>query len=430
MDYITRQAPVGLLLVLCVCSNTQAVELSAILSTEVEYNNNIGLSTTDTVEEVDQILALDLGFFEERKNFQVDASVRLDKEYYYSGTYPDRTSFRTGFGLFNFDLVESFLNWQSSFTRTEVLTDTADTYTPDLREYRNIFRTGPAISYIVSPAARLSLSANYINVENSDEDASDSERMDSNLVYTHTLNSITELTLNGQYGESIDADENDEYANANINAGFIRQFSRGELIFRYGRTELIPENADRAGGNFFDIQMTREQMMRHDISLQYQQDISETSIGFINDEQGNVLASDPLRSASTNDIVKRKRLFFSAERVIESYSYIAGVFLEEENYVSQKSDEKSRGVNFRVDRQISQGFTSGFEYTFRVNDFSDRPLVGKDNTSTYQLDSQYDLSEDFSVNSFIRFAARANGRNSVREYEVFSTGFSLSWALF
>lgn len=406
------------------------MELSAVAATSAEYSDNIGRTPANTNEDIVHRLGLDLGVNERRAHFETDVNFTLEHEHYYNHTFADETSLTTGFGLFNIDLIESFLNWNTSFTRTEVLSDTAATDTPDNREHRDVFRSGPLVSYQPSRTSRFDLAANYISVENSDENVSDSERADGRFSYFHAFNSVTDFTINSTYGETIDPDEGNDYTNININAGFVRRFTNGELQFNAGRTALKPRGSASTRGNFFDISLSREQVFSHDIAIQYHEDISDTSIGFITDEQGSENDDVSLRSTTGNDTVKRKRVSMSVSRVMGDISYSANAFWQQQRFIVQQSDENSQGLVIAGNQQISPGLSAGFEYTYRLHDFVDRPSIGKDKTNGYRLSSQYELSRSFSANGFINFSARSNSKHDSREYEALTLGLGLNWVLY
>jgi hypothetical protein len=425
---MNRYLPLKTLFLICAIPCANAIELTGNIFTNTEYSTNSTLVSTLTEEDISQIVGLSLNVLENRKSVQASANFRIENERYYNNSFSDQTSLTAGFGLFNLDLVESFLNWQTSFTRTELLTNATDTNTPDNREYRNILRTGPTISYQLSRASLLGLNLNYVNVENSDETASDSERADGNLNFKYLYNSMTDMSVNSKYEKVIDGDGADEYESIRLSWGLLRRFSQGEFIFNFGRTRLKPDNQSSAiESNYFDIQLNRKQMFRHDLSLTYLEDISDASIGFESDEQQEGLEDSIQRSVSGNDIVKRKRLEVSADRVLGNIHYTINGFWEDESYEVQQADEKSVGISLNISHRLSQKLTSDFGYIYQTNDFVDRADIGKDKESTYRIGSSYSFTADLTASSFMRFASRQNERNMVREYGEFAIGFGVVW---
>jgi len=412
----------------CLVSWANAIELNGNVSTETEYSNNSNLVSTKKLDEVSQLVGLDFNVLENRRDVQANADFRIESKRYFKNTFSDQTSLTAGFGLFNVNLIDSFLNWQTSFTRTEVLSDTTDTNTPDNREYRNILRTGPSISYQISRSSFMGYTLNYVSVENSGETASDSQRVNSNLNYKYLFNTVTDFSISGQYENVIDSEENEKYENISFSLGLIRRFSLGDAQFNYGRTRLSPKRGDATEGNYFDFKLNRKKLFWHDISLTYLEDISDTSIGFESDEQGAETGSGVQRSVSTNDVVKRRRLELEVNRVLGSLSYAIKGFWENQTFVIQENDEKSLGLSVGLSNQWTQNLVTEFDYIFQIDDFIDRPEVGKDRVSTYELGCRYNIVTNFSVSSFVRFSSLYNHQNMTREYEEFASGFGFVWS--
>ena len=109
------------ILVLGFCSPlVGAVELTASIYSNVEYTNNVDLVSTGTKDDVTQTLGMNVLLKENRKRFNADASFNLEEEHYYNDTFSNQTSFTSGFGILNFDIVEDFLNWRSSLSHIHI----------------------------------------------------------------------------------------------------------------------------------------------------------------------------------------------------------------------------------------------------------------------------------------------------------------------
>ena len=414
-------------------TDVSALELTADMYTTAEYSNNVALSSTATDEDITQAVGLNVLLKENRKRFNADASFNLEEEHYYNNTFSDQTSLTTGFGIFNFDIVENFLDWRTSFTRTEVLRNASESDTPDNREQRNIFRTGPSITYRVSRESILKASSNYTLVENSDEDASDSKRISGNVSYNYAMNSITSFSVSSRYDEILDGDGGDELKNTNFNFGLRRAYSQGELNFNYGRTQTRSDSSNTVEGNFFNLSISRKQVLWHDVVMLYQQDISDTSIGFEVDEQNADTDNDSnaigAEATSALDIITRKRLNLEVSRIVGAYQYTVTGFWENESYETLSNDERSRGMSLIVNQNVAQNLKAGVLYRFALNDFVDLPSIGKDKSNTFRLNGDYQWTESLSFRAYLQYATRANSRNQEREYEEFATGMTINWKL-
>ena len=108
-DMDTHLSKITLLLA-CLVPGANAIELNGNVTTDIEYTTNSTLVSTQTQEDVSQIVGLDYTVLENRKSVQANANFRVENERYYNKSYSDRNSLTAGFGLFNLDLIESFLN--------------------------------------------------------------------------------------------------------------------------------------------------------------------------------------------------------------------------------------------------------------------------------------------------------------------------------
>jgi len=410
-------------------NKSMAANLSVVLSSDMDYSSNIDSDTTNTVEDVVQSIGIKVGVIENTKNYQVSGDFSVKGEHSYADRFSDQSAASAGFGLFNFDLIESFLNWQSSVTRNQVLNDVTGTDTDDNTGHRDIIRTGPGVSYKISKSTSLGLVANYINVEISDPTGVDTERVDANLNLKHEVNSVTALTLTTQYEELLKAAETDEFQSSNINVGLIRRFPRGSLVFKYGETKSESNNISATKGSFYNLTLIKEKVLWHDLSLRYVQDISDVSLGFDLDLElpaGEVATVN----VTGNDIVKRKSFNFGISRVFGLYNYRVGVSFDESDFVTRNDDSKSKGLNVSFGQNISRGLDVTYSYAFGSSEFAEQPDVGTSSTTRYKVRSTYSLSADLSVNGFVGFAKRKNNENQIKEFEAFSMGVGVAWAIY
>lgn len=438
-----RRCYLFLLLTVLSASKSSAAELKASAYSEARSTTNARLVTTNVEDDVIERIGIDVVLKEERKRFNADASLNFYQEFYLNNTFSDQTQLTTGFGLFNFDIVEDFLDWRTSFTRTQVLSDTTATDTPDNRDERNTFRTGPTINYRINRASTLRMGVNYVQVENSDEISADTKRVNANTSYIYQYNSITGFSLNGSYDQILESDQSgrlplndDKIKNMMLNIGMNRQFSRGSFSINAGQNQVYSDTRDTVRGSFFDILLQHEQVLFHDLQVQYSESISDSSIGFGSFE--DLVATNPNYSQGNQqfetttqlDIIKQKRADILINRNIDSYQYSLSIFWNNLDYDLQLNDERSTGLSFNLRQEIQEGLTAGFTYQQVKQMLFDRPSDGDNDTQTYTMDSAYRWTKDFSTNGFIAYSIRKNNKNALREYEDFSVGVTLKWDLY
>jgi len=417
---------IGVLTLFCFCGNLLAVEFSVVLSSDVESSNNVNLVSDDKVSDSTHVLRLDSSIVEIRKTFQTDASFTIEREHYYEGTYEGETNLSAGLGLFNIDVIESFLSWHSTFSRTQTLDDLTGSDILGNRGHRNIFRSGPAISYVVSPTSHLNLSSSYVSVQNSGEEAADTERANASLTLTHQINRITGVNLNGEYEVLLEADGEEKFDRAELVLGLNRKFVNGSMELNIGRSQYMSKLSDDTDGNYFSVKLNRQQFWWHDVSLMYLEDISDTSIGF---EFGPDDSGQNINLQGT-DIVKVKQASIEVNRKFGNYEYSLGLAWSYDDYRVLDSDEKTKGFSFNLSKRVTQELTLGAVYEFEENNYLGSFSIGKDYQSNYLIDADYIFSEGFATSSFIKFASRRNSQYSVRDYEEIAIGIGLRWILF
>ena len=424
-------------------SLSYATELDVTAYSDTEYTSNARLASTDTKSDFVEKIGVEVKLTEQRKRFNANANFRLEQEYYLNNTFSEQTNLTTGFGLFNFDIVEDFLDWRTSFTRTQTLSNAAAANTPDNREERNVFRTGPSINYRINPGSTLQMGANYIQVENSDDTAPDTKRFDANASYIYQYNSITQLSLNGVYDEIIESDiddplqpeSDDEIRNITLNVGMNRQFTKGKFSINAGQNQVHSDTRETVTGNFFNVVLDREQLLWHNLNLRYSESISDSSIGFgsLEDQLTPVInpnAPVTLESSSTLDIIKRKRLDLTLTRDINTFQYSLTSFWTDLNYEIQPNDERSVGFSLAGRQRLKEHWTAGLSYQRIQQDFTDTPLLGENITQTVNLESDYQWTKNFSFISSIAYEQRENDKNANSEYEEFSVNLRFNVTLY
>lgn len=430
IGFSNRYRLLSVCLLMLVLTPVFGVELELTALTGMQASDNITLSNDGGEQDVRQTVGFDLGISEAGKYIQADINLSAEHSKYYQERYSDQTSLGAGVGVLSVGLIESFLDWRTSFTRTETITDSNNRSDPDNREYRNVVRSGPVLSYQFSRATEVELSSSYVGVENSDPDVSDSERVENSLGLFYSINPLTQINLNGNYARVIDGDELDTFENANVNLGFVRRLSKGRLAINIGKTRFIPETGEYREGDFVDVQFNHERLFLHDWSLRFNENISDTSIGFDNEE--DALAADSREATRINgtDILERRQFSLRVQREVGRLFYEVSSLWENEDYLVQLNDQRAQTVNAQVRRRVSPSLTVGAAYSWQADEFIDTPSLGTDRTASYEANSTYLFSQEVSLVSYLRYENRRNGVNKNREYEGVFIGLDLSWRLF
>lgn len=407
-----------------------AVELDASIGTFIEATDNVRESAFAREDDVIQRVTGQLRVEEERKKVKADANLKLEHEKYYNDTYDDETSLTSGFGLFSIDLIDDFFNVQATFSRDDVLTDSAQDENPDTREFRNIFRAGPTINYAISRTSYLRLRANYVEVDNSDESSEDSERANASIGFSNQINSLMNWKLDGFYEDTIDTDSFEEIKNSRVTAGFVRQFTDGFVDFNYGIQKLSSNITETERGNYFNISFQREKVLAHTVKLTYEESVSDTGIGFESDETntlGIVNEINPIQAISEIDIEKRKRTNLNIDRDLTYALYDLALIYEESAFKIANNTERYRALILGYEPKLQTRFTPRFEYQFIRESFGLNRSEGIDVRHQFRLIAEYEFVRDFYLDGFATYQQRDNDETSNRKFDETSFGIGMRW---
>ena len=401
------------------------LEFDALLSSSINASNNINKSGDDEIADALQSTIFRARAVELRKSFQTDASFTLQHEHYFKNTYENEANLTAGVGILNFDLIESFLSWHTSYNRVQVLNDPLEDDEPNNRSYRDILQTGPSISYDISRSTQLSLSASYINTEFSRTDANDTERVVGALLISRFLNPVSQLDLSFDHDSLLDADGGEEFRTSKAALAFHRKFSNGNAELKAGYARIDSDIGDVRTGRFYKAEFGFQRLLSHDVVLGYQSDLSDTSRPFdIFAEEG---ASQ--NSFSRLDLVEERSFYVDVSRVIGTYQYSIYGRWSHEDFETQNEDEVERLLGLSIGAQLDSGWSGGVSIDYRQDRFLGHPEVGVDYVNIYSIDSEYRFSSRFSMTNFIKFEKRRNAADFSREYYESSLGIELSWVL-
>lgn len=416
-----------------------STELDVTAFSETRYTSNARLSSYDTQEDVAQRLGLDFLFKEDRKRFNANARFSIEQEVYLNDTFSDETNISTGIGIFNFDIIEDFLDWRSSFTRKQILNDAALGDTPDNRIQRNIFRTGPTINYRINPTNTVLVDVNFIQVEISDDESADTKRVAGNASYKFQYNSLTSLSLSSSYDKIIESDYGDpsilrpdeKVERVGLNVGIDRVLFNGLMGARLGQNRIESSVSETITGNHFDIYFLKDQLFWHELNLNYSESISDSSLGFEDQpDEDSEPDSESEESTAGLDIVKRKRFEVSLARQLDLVKYQLTGALVDRDYEIQLNDEKEWLLALELSHRVSRSFSVAFNYEHNRSEFLDNPDQGENLTNSYSFDGRFDWTKQLSIEGTVAYDRRKNNKNSLREYEQFSCEFTVLVSLF
>lgn len=431
-----------LIVALLLGSHAQALELGLTLGSQTEYTNNATFSREDKQEEVEQLFSVDFSAVETRKDFELDAEVNLDRRSYFNNVYEDETSVSTGFGLLNFNIIESFLTWETSLTRSQELKDPFGPELEDNLDRRDVFETGPSVFYGISETEQMYFSSMYINAENSDPDLADTERSDTQAGYIWSMDSLTQSTISLGYENIIKPDGARDYDEYSASVGLTRQIAGGSVSLSAGLSKLEDKEGLSETSNTYSFLLQKQNVFNHGIFVSYDESISDTSLGFQPIQLVAVEANvDPDAPADTpqpslvlveetvdvNSVVKRRTFGLGISRDLSNIGYSLSFSWAHERAIDIYDVEYGKGVAFEVEGQIARNMSLSYEVDFEKESSKTQFSLSRDRTLEHSVSLSYDLTETFSVSSSCAYNQQKDENDLVTEEMSLNVG--LVWTV-
>lgn len=407
-------------------ASVQSVELQSVAYAESRYSDNAGSLKQQKRNDIRNSVGLEAQLTEQRQSMEADLSVVLEHERYMRDRSGDRTEITSGLGMLNLNLVEELLHWETSYTRNHVMEDTAQDELLQNRNYRNTLRSGPKVTAELSDTTRLEGHTYYVNVENSDEVVSDSERANAGVSLLHYYNQLTQFNLASQYETMLAEDELDPYDRKSASIGMTRTLVRGLLSLNVGRSSLVPELGESVDSNFYQASFRHDEFLHHVLQVGYTQDVSDTTIGF-DDES---LVEEETGELPDNDYVTRRRWSGSLSRVVGVNSYSLSAARSDSRYALSRQHVILNSGSFRYERPVIEHLVAGAAVSYSQRDYVSDPAAGINKTFVYTVDSDYQFSERLNLGSYIQFVSRTVTGNIGVGYEEFQLGIDLRYRLY
>lgn len=422
---LSRALPCAGLITL-LSASAQALELQSIAYAEAMSSDNATSLKQQRQHDVRNTVGLEARLTEQRQSVEADFNVSMENQRYLRETSGERTAVTSGLGMLNLNLVEDVLHWETSFTRAQVLED--ETREEDLqnRNYRNTLSSGPQVSVELTDTTDLEGHAHYVNVENSDEVVSDSERANVGMAVLHHYNQLTRFNLSSQYETILTEDELDPYDRKSVSVGVTRALVRSSLSLNVGRSSLVPELGESVDSNFYQASFRHDEFLHHVLQVGYSQDVSDTSIGFFDE----ALVEADTGTLPDNDYVTRKRWSASLSRTIGMHSYSVSGTRSDSHYELSRQQTLFHSGSFRYQRPVLAHLVAGASVSYSRRNYVTDPTLGIYETMIYTVDSTYQFSERLNAGSFIQFISRDMSGSQSSGSEELQLGVDLRYQLF
>jgi hypothetical protein len=403
-----------------------AAELDVFVTGESVLTDNATGARDERRNDMLNVIGLEASLIEERENLEANLSLDLEHERYQRDSFSDTTSLNSGVGVLNLDLVESLMIWETAFNRSQVIRDIGSENTLDNRDYRDLLRTGPLLTIDLSETSDLRLRSLYVNVENSDDAVSDSERVNTELSLLHQYNSVMRFDLSVDNETLIEEDELQRYDRYNVSIGILRLLPEGSLSFRVGKSRLEPENEDRIDSNFYELIFSNDEFLYHLLELSFTQDVSDTSIRF----DDAVLIEEQAGLLPVNDYITRKQLSASLSRGFDTQNYYVNLRAWNSTYELTDRSEDVFSAEVGYGRDIVAHFSLVLSHRFYHQEYDMGGQDRQEQTFNYRVSANYRFSELLSLSSYLNYFKRQSADSPGREYEEAQLGLTISYQIY
>ncbi len=248
---------------LALSGTSSALEYELSLELGGEYSDNIDrLNDELKRDEVSTTVGAIVSLTQESQNVDVNLDYVLEQSEYKNDRIETETQVQ-GATEIDWRIYEDVFSWDFSHLITEANLNDSVASTPDTRETRNVFSTGPTIAARLSKVDRLILSGDYTiveqdtaNVLRTGTDADNARNLDSNrtsaqISWQRALSATTSLAISYSQAVTELDDDSPDFEFAQIFASYQVELASGRYGIALGYNEAERDNfGEKQDGNY------------------------------------------------------------------------------------------------------------------------------------------------------------------------------------
>lgn len=402
-------------------SSVYAEPVRVNLGWENRFSDNVRLSNSNEQSDIESRVNVGLRHHTDPGNCRSDLAADLGYGVYLDDTY-DPETYVTLDWYGNCELVDR-LFWDVSNSTRDVIENSRGGATPDNTSRRNIFRTGPRYTFLLSQRDYLNLSAEYENTQYQDPDEPDSDGVNGTAAWRHLFSQ----TLAGglRFTAERTEYETDEVITIETASFFFdKAFTTTHVSGSLGVTQLETEedgDVQESDGLVGDIRIDREitdsASSYFEASHRITDDTSEYDFEF---------------NGVTYDVEQRTAVEITSLRLgfLKQFADTSSVdtalvgYRSDEVETDIREDRISLNVSYRRPITTFIDFTAGSQlaYLSYSDDDSEDQLLNLD------VGLQYQWARDLSLRGEVghnRRASDVNGREYVENWVLVSIDYQL-----
>lgn len=364
-----------------------AVEFDYSYGVEMEYSDNVRLSSVDSQDELERSALVGVSFVEETSTVEADISTMLQHNNYRDETFPDENWFYLN-GDVNLTLRPRTFFWsiEDIFSQQEL--DVFAPETPDNLINTNFFSTGPDLVFRINPANQVEVGARVSDFRY-DQVNTDSQRASLDAAWVYRLYRGSSLSMN--YGfEKAEFDElqDSDFDRQNVFIRYTSQYSRSMFEMDAGYSYVDRESGDTLNGLLGRLQWRNQFRDQSHFELELSSQYTDTG--------QDLITYDPISMSNSQingDIFYDKRVEATYHLSYQSSTYEVLMLFRDEDYEILARDRRIKGIRLNYGHVYSTTLSMNAQVEFRTHDNID---VGQtDDRTSAVLSGVYRLSRDY-----------------------------------
>ena len=354
-------------------------------SLKTEYSDNITKTENHQVDDFEHSANLFISSEERYGKFDNSLLADFSYKHYQHGTFSNDLETELEWdGVYH--ILPNFFTWDISDEISEVVISTTQVNTPDNRERRNVFSTGPRFDYKISKLDSLNLSGLYQRTDFQTEGA-DSDRLRADTSWSHVLSSRSSAGLNYRWSKTEFSRGRNIY---NAEATVFTKLSnlQNTLDLEYGLVDVKSKDThdqQNTDSSIWDAKYTRRVDASSNLTLSFLREVGDTSTSF------DALVDGSYIDLTDIDIVRVTEWGIDYTKTFSSRSRASVRLYDDEVVYLETGDVEERaGIDIQLSRPIRPTLTVSFDANYEHSTFKDID----------RKDDRYDLTIGLSKSFF------------------------------
>ncbi|MCG8313625.1 MAG: hypothetical protein MI976_10445 [Pseudomonadales bacterium] len=399
---LNRGCVLFLFLVACMGAGKVQAQWTASIYSALEYDDNVARSNSGEQSDISSSIGGTFEVSNANSRHSISARYNVEKQSYRDDSFDERTNLTGGLSG-RLVIVSDRFFWNVSHDQSMTLTDSRSLDTPDNREERSTFSTGPELYLRLSALDSIFLNLNYLKTDLERSEESDSYSISSSLRWSRILSEYTAFNFElARVDSRFDENSLSNYKRDSATVGF----TGARPIFDYNVYFGVNRIDRRVGGHTtgktygFNLSKSLDPMrLVFGGSRELTDSVTSTSDSDLPDgflAEGSTVLGTNVGNVS---IVENTNLFGTVDgiRLTQRLTSTVGVrYLESQGEGASTINQKQRQGSVTLNYTIADEIASYVSYQHSLDEFLNEP-TREDTTTSVQFGLEYETVRGFSA---------------------------------